>query len=503
MLTTEDPHAFHHAPIGDSPFTISRLLLGAAIGGGAIMLAPHVLPAIGIGSETLAANSETMLHGASGLAGGVNYLLSGVPVVGPQLAEGGLFNAALCGVVGIGGVVLGNHLIKKEAGKEGISWGKLIEYAALATSALIALPTVLSSISSGILYLSQLLGLAAENPRFPPQMASVLQHTLGTTGMAHESMGFTGLAAVIPHVLTCGLPMASAALAYTLPEHPASATAQAYTDGSIAAEVETDKPLVAGTPCRATLRLKHAATGQPLTAEELAVVHTEKIHLFIVDSSLHDYQHVHPQPTAESGAFAFSFIPNSGNNYSAWADFTLLANNQNHKLKTEMPAATGRNIPPSIRVNTSAEQQGMRFEWKSDAPLSQGSSSIVEVVVTDARGNPVNDLEPVMGAFAHLVGFSADGHSIIHTHPFGPEPVHAGDRGGPALRFHVEPDCSGATQFYLQVRRNGENMYVPFGQQIKSPELAAEKASMPQHDIWKIKSLVSPKTASHSHILHG
>ena len=306
--------------------------------------------------------------------------------------------------------------------------------------------------------------------------------------MGATAAGLSGAAFVIPHILTCGIPILATGAAWFLGKNKkrdnknaerasddSSSIDQKYSDGSVIAEMQTDGKLVGGKPVSAKLILKHQ-NGQPVSPAELAVVHTEKLHLFVADSSLKDYHHIHPQPTGEPGVLAFSFTPQTSNNYSAWADFTMIKDGQNHKLRTEMPSASGRNIPASIRANSYAEKNGLSFDWKSE-PLQKDTATIVEVNVADARGKPTADLEPVMGAFAHLVGFSADGKSIIHTHPLDAEPGNADDRGGPRLRFHVEPDCTGATQFYLQVKRGGEDIYVPFGQQIKPPALAVERTA--------------------------
>jgi hypothetical protein len=370
--------------------------------------------------------------------------------------------------------MLGNFIEKKENGKLGLKWGTIITYAALATSAMIALPTVLTALGTGLIYLSTLTG----DVDLAINVIGLVDKTLGAAGsMSHSLMGFSGLAAVIPHVLTCGMAIVPAALSLFLAaDKKPDATDQTYSDGSILAQLHMDAKLKAGVPCSAKLILQHE-NGEPLTQDELAIVHTKKLHLFIADSSLRDYQHIHPQPSDEPGTLEFSFIPQTANNYSAWADFTMMSDNKNHKLKLDMPSATGRTIPPSIRTNTTAEKNGLRFDWKSDL-LQKNTATIVEVRVIDSHGNPITDLEPVMGAFAHLVGFSADGKSIIHTHPLGPEPITPGDRGGPKLRFHVEANFTGATQFYLQVKRGGEDLYIPFGQQIKPPALATERISM-------------------------
>ncbi len=484
---------------GESAYNVSRILSAMAIGAGALMLAPHILPAIGIGNEAMALASHDMLHGASGLAGGLNSLLGALPVVGAPLAEGGMFNALMTGTIGIGGVLLSKHLSKTEGEQSAISWGRIIEYTALATSAMIALPVALSSVSSGILYMAQLVGTAAGNPLFAPQVARLLTSTLGTTGIAHASMGFSGVAAIIPHFFTCGIAMVPAALA--LQEeihapHPAphaqaapASSEQDYADAPILLEIKADKPLAAGVPCVARLTLKNTHTGKLITPQELAVVHTEKLHLFVTDSSLKDYHHIHPKPTSEPGVFTYSFTPATSNNYRAWADFTLLKTSRNHKLKTEIPSPSGRSIPPVIRTNTHAESNGLSFDWKSSEPLRKDTAALVEVDITDASGKPVTDLEPIMGAFAHLVGFSANGTSIIHTHPMGPEPSSEHERGGPKMQFHVEPDCAGATQFYLQVKHHGQDIYVPFGQQIQPPAHAMKH------------TLAAHQHTSHSHHL--
>lgn len=468
------------------------LVLGTALVTGAIILAPSVLPALGINNaENIQELAGLLTHHSAGWASKINTGLSAIPFIGGTLATGGFATAACVAAIGIGGVLLGRYLEKRHDGKQAINWGKVIKYGAMISSALIALPTLLSSITVGITIIADTLSpagsLLAENT------GKFLAENLGVLSTHHAAGGLTGLASIIPHFITCGLPLAPALMSLFMSDDskeaspikngntPDPSTTQLmcskYTDGSVTTEMITDGKLEAGKPVNAKLVLRYR-DGSPISAAELAVVHTEKLHLFVADSSLKDYHHIHPQPTGEPGVLAFSFTPKTANNYIAWADFTMIKDGQNHKLRSEMPSASGRKIPPSISVNTSAEKSGLRFDWQSD-PLQKDAATIVKVNVTDANGNPASDLDLVMGAYAHLVGFSADGKSIIHTHPLDAQPGSTSDRGGPTLRFRVEPDCAGATQFYLQVRRNGEDIYVPFGQQIKLPGLAMERAASP------------------------
>ncbi len=481
-------HIHHGAAAGKEDRDWLKLLaIGTTLAAGAVIISPYILPLLG-GNANLATQAITALHGGviggtvGSLAEGINAMINAFPVVGPVLAQGGLASAAATGIIGIGGVLLGRYIDTNDDGTRHIRWGKLITAAAITTSALIALPTALTGISVGLTYLVAL----AAGTQAASLVATALANSIGSVGaMNFFPAGLSGIAAVLPHLLTCGVSLLPAALSISLARNshlsPSGLSAQKYSDGSVTAEIKTDAPLAAGKPCSATLTLRHTATGLPLSPDELAVVHTEKIHLFVADSSLKDYHHIHPQPTGEPGVFSFGFTPNASSNYAAWADFTLLKDNHNHKLKSDMPAASRRNIPAAIRANSHTSRAGLTFHWQTSDPLRQNAPAIVEVAVTDAHGRLVNDLEPVMGAFAHLVGFSADGKSLIHTHPYGKEPVAPNDRGNGRLRFHIEPDCSGAVQFYLQIRRNNEDVYVPFGQHIAPPLSAAGKITPAHH----------------------
>jgi hypothetical protein len=469
-------------------FLNSRLLTGLALGGlavgAAVILAPQVMPALGIGSAQAAEDAMFSLHtsmdaGGSGVAGTINNVLSAVPLIGEKLAEGGLFNAAATATIGIGGVLLGQFIAKREDGSKRIKWGNVIKYAALATSAMIALPTVLTALSTGIIYLSSLF----ENRELLLNTIGWASQTLGAAGdMAKSMMGFSGLAAVIPHFLTCGAALLPPALAFAFSGGKEKNDASTpYSDGSVAMRIVPDAPLEAGKPCTAKLTLSYAATGAPLTEDELAVVHTRKLHLFVVDSSLKDYRHIHPEPTGTPGEFRFTFTPAAATGYSAWAEFTLIANNKNHKLLSELPAKINRRLPPSIKANSQATHEGLSYHLTMDEPLATNKPVIVTAEIRDANGQTINDLEPVMGAFAHLVGFGRDGKTIVHTHPLGKEPESADERGEGKLRFHVEPDFSGPAQFYLQLRHGGKDSYIPFGQHIKPLQQATHWAKDTGH----------------------
>jgi hypothetical protein len=233
--TANDPHAHHRM----GPWT--KLVLTGALVSAGFILAPHILPMVGIGSVDTAENALQMLHPfeeGAGLAGAVNSVINGIPLVGETLATNGIVNALTTGVIGIGGVLLGNYIEKQENGETKIKWGNVIKTAALATSFFLALPTVLTGVSMGLIYLGQ----AAADAGLIEAMAASdffggVASTLGTVGGAvHNTMGAAGgILATLPHLLTCGVSLLPAAISWKLSDtDPPAAHPMSHSDGRFA-----------------------------------------------------------------------------------------------------------------------------------------------------------------------------------------------------------------------------------------------------------------------------
>ena len=84
-----------------------------------------------------------------------------------------------------------------------------------------------------------------------------------------------------------------------------------------------------GQPARVTARLTKLE-GTPIRAvDDLLVMHTERIHLLIVDRSLLDYHHEHPVATDTPGEYAFTFTPRPAHSldkaFVSWPTAPLLA----------------------------------------------------------------------------------------------------------------------------------------------------------------------------------
>ena len=208
--------------------------------------------------------------------------------------------------------------------------------------------------------------------------------------------------------------------------------------------------------------------GKPVSLDQLEVAHTEKIHLLVIDESVTDYHHLHPVAGDKPGEYRFDFAPKFGGTYHVWADLLPKATGKQEYSKTTVKVE-GTPGTPNQTVNTTAEVDGYRFDLTTEknAPLQAGKATILKAKVTGPDGREFSKLEPVMGAFAHMVAFPADLSSVTHVHPMGKEPKTATERGGPDLSFHVEADKPGFQKFFLQTQIGGKDKFAGFGLKVE------------------------------------
>lgn len=234
---------------------------------------------------------------------------------------------------------------------------------------------------------------------------------------------------------------------------------------TIRATVSPSSGLKVGEPATLTITLA-SMDGKPVTHADLKVAHTEKVHLLIVDPSLSDYHHEHPKVGATPGTYTFTIVPKKAGEYKLFADLLPTATG-----RQEYSAATftvdGASSTSEKTVNKAAIVDGYKFDLKfEEEKFSAGHPHMAWVTVTGPDGKPFDKLEPVMGAFAHVVGFSEDRNEIAHIHPMGKEPETADERGGPQLEFHTDFKTGGYKKLFVQVQIGGRQVFAPFGVEV-------------------------------------
>lgn len=225
-------------------------------------------------------------------------------------------------------------------------------------------------------------------------------------------------------------------------------------------------PLVAGQRAEIKIRLVRKADGSPVVLGDLLEMHTKKIHLLINDQSLSEYHHEHPTPTDVPGEYAFGFTPNKPGPYRIWADLVPAASSIQEYVIADIPAKTDP-LPLTDREEvTTTTANGRRYVLtlnNNGKPIHVGQTVIGTISVAEADGKPCVSLEPVMGAFAHIVGFNEDHRTVLHIHPYGKEPAGPADRAGPAFAFKFYSPSPGFFRLYGQVQIDNVSQFAPFG----------------------------------------
>jgi len=202
-------------------------------------------------------------------------------------------------------------------------------------------------------------------------------------------------------------------------------------------------PIVGGVRLRLTV--KHPKTGA--TVRRFDLVHDRPMHLFVVGDGLNYFVHDHPAQQPD-GLFMLDVpLPHAGP-YMAIAEFLPTGGTPQvfqQVFTTADPFTRTPAAPADISPKT---QDGLRIGIDASS-LKSGAEGTLSFRIEDAAsGAPVTDLEPYLGASAHLLIVPVDLTEAIHGHP-------ADDLRGPALSFTPTLPRPGRYKLWLQVQRAG------------------------------------------------
>lgn len=210
-----------------------------------------------------------------------------------------------------------------------------------------------------------------------------------------------------------------------------------------------------------TLKLA-TASGKPVAPEDLLVAHTRKLHLLIVDPTLNDYQHVHPEPGRRPGEWVFTLTPQRAGTYRVFADFTPAATQRG------LYASADFTVPGTVatvvrEANTTAQVARFNFELVTPPSFQAGKVADLKFrIESQGRDKVPVPLQPVMGAFAHLVAFDEARSGFAHLHPNETDLAQPPDALRPELNFKITIPAPGRYVIWAQVNLGGSEVFVPF-----------------------------------------
>jgi hypothetical protein len=199
--------------------------------------------------------------------------------------------------------------------------------------------------------------------------------------------------------------------------------------------------------------------GRAIRAEDIAVSHTERVHALIVDPSLEDYQHIHPQPAGPPGHYIFEMTPMRGGTYAVYLDFILLTTNRRTLVSTTI------DVPGEIYSRSVGGSKSRLGSWDFEMVVEGDRPRVDEDIVLrldvrHAEGRRFA-FQPVMGSYAHLVAFDGGRKGFAHLHPRNPL-VHGQDPEAPDLSFSMRLDRAGTYRVWAQIMIEEEEMLIPF-----------------------------------------
>ena len=146
--------------------------------------------------------------------------------------------------------------------------------------------------------------------------------------------------------------------------------------------------------------------GRPV--KTLQIEHEKPMHLIVVSRDLADFWHIHPQ-LSPSGLFRVAHTFPSGGHYRLYLDYTLVSGPNRvdqFDLDVAGPAKPAVRLAPG---RNEAVMDGIKMVLTTSKPLRAMEDIGFNMAVTDAAsGAPITNLQPYLGAWAHIAIISED-----------------------------------------------------------------------------------------------
>ncbi len=183
---------------------------------------------------------------------------------------------------------------------------------------------------------------------------------------------------------------------------------------------------------------------------DVEVEHEKPLHLVVVRRDAAEYQHVHPT-LGTDGWWSVQLDLGSGGTYRALADLTP-AGGPALVLGSDVQVP-GTYEPVSLPApGTAVSVDGYDVSLSPAHEPAPGQE--VELTFTITRdGVPVEDLDPYLGSYGHLVSLRAGDLAYLHTHPT--REAVTGQAGGPEVAFETTFPSAGAYRLYLDFSAGG------------------------------------------------
>ena len=200
-------------------------------------------------------------------------------------------------------------------------------------------------------------------------------------------------------------------------------------------------------------------------------VHEQLMHLLVVSDDLETFDHIHPQPIA-ANLFRVTYKFPHGGVYWFLADHTPAGTaSRVARFKVIVDGPPRTDVPKDAERGWTITRSGVRAQLSTDQRVVTGRDITFRFALTEqAGGRAINDLQPYLGAWAHIMAVSQDASEVIHAHALeavtrteSGEHNHAAAGPSPSEIVTITGFRSpGVYKLWLQVQRDSEVITFPF-----------------------------------------
>jgi hypothetical protein len=186
---------------------------------------------------------------------------------------------------------------------------------------------------------------------------------------------------------------------------------------------------------------------------EFDVQHEKPMHLIVVREDLGVFSHEHPE-MGKDGSFRLRYTFPEAGDYTLFVDVAPKgAGGQVLPVRMKVTGKKGARFAIGGEKLTGDSVSGSLRIHFNETEFTSGKTLRMTCVVRDVKsGDPVNDVQPYLGALGHLILVHEDGETFVHSHPDELDP-NAGKDG--KLAFLARFPKPGRYRGWVQVQRGG------------------------------------------------
>ncbi len=228
--------------------------------------------------------------------------------------------------------------------------------------------------------------------------------------------------------------------------------------------IQNSKLPMAGIPTPLSLQIIDSKSKKVQTSFDTA--HERKFHLLIASKDLNWFRHEHPTMDA-NGTWKINQTFPAGTTYLVYADVAPSGKGSRILMSKLVVGGPKPKWNTKLTLNSIGTDQGLRGNFGSEKLIRMGQTSTVVIKLTDAKTKtPTGITENYLGAVGHLMIFSQDGMTAVHSHPAEDADSLAQAKSG-IVKFNARFPKSGLYKAYAQFQWHGSVKTLGFTIEVK------------------------------------